>query len=109
VCVVSHATQVRFVEAVISGALVVSNRKRSELLADLHAAGFKRFTKTASKVVVAPVASVPVEVGDASAVDEGGDDEKEEAASSVGYDYLLSMSLWSLTHEKVKYMCELHV
>lgn len=75
--------RVRFVTAVISGELVVANRKKHDLVADLRKRGFKAFgaDKTA-----------------AAAVDEK---DTEEGGDADEYDYLLSMKLWSLTAERV--------
>lgn len=71
-------------EAVINGTLVISNRKRDELLNELRKRGFKAFPK------VARAATEEAEEGD------------EEASASAGdYDYLLSMPMWNLTMEKV--------
>ena len=86
--------KVRFILAVIAGKLVVSNRKKTELLSELKATGFKVF----------------VDKKGAKKVEEGGDEEDEEeddhessaADLSRGYDYLLSMKIWSLTMEKVQ-------
>ena len=87
--------KVRFVEAVINGTLVVSNRKREELLVELKRRGFKAFPKAASK---AASEDAPEEE----------DDEQGDVAPTAGtaslsdYDYLLSMPIWNLTLEKVQ-------
>ncbi len=80
--------KVRFVEAVIHGSLVVSNRKKSELLQELRRKGFKAFPKTTK--VVAAAAAGEAEEDPAGSEGEAGD-----------YDYLLSMPIWNLTMEKV--------
>merc|ERR1719316_1627437 len=41
---------------------------------------------------------------DVSAEDEEEEDEEDENAGGAGYNYLLGMPLWSLTHEKVEAM-----
>ncbi len=85
------SNKARFVEEVCRGDLVVSNRKRSELLADLKVRGF-----------------------DLSHQDEkrDSDDENEDESTSVesasdaelakGYEYLLGMKIWSLTFERAE-------
>ena len=82
--------KVRFILAVINETIVVSNRKRDELLQELKSKGFKTFM---------PVKKTPVEEEDAAA-----NAEAEEAENDLakGYDYLLSMKLWNLTMEKVQ-------
>ena len=76
-------------EAVIHGSLVVSNRKKSELLQELRRKGFKAFPKS-TKVAAAAAAAGEAEEDPAGSEGEAGD-----------YDYLLSMPIWNLTMEKV--------
>ena len=87
--------QMKFILAVIAGEVVVSNRKRAAIEADLERMGFDRMPKsdTASKRGVA-VAAEPAD-GD------GEDAAAEAAAAGESYDYLLSMPIASLTLEKV--------
>ena len=75
--------KVRFILAVVSGDLVVSNRKKTELLIELQRKGYKIFS--AGKNEAEEVSS-----------DEVSDD------VGRGYDYLLSMKIWSLTLERVQ-------
>jgi DNA topoisomerase II len=69
---------------------VVSNRKKTELLDELHQKGFKLFSERKG----------------AKKEEEEGEEEEESPSGSVslssGYDYLLSMKIWSLTMERVK-------
>ena len=84
--------KVRFILAVISGKLVVSNRKKTELLTELRSTGFKLFVdkKGAKKA-------------EEGAEEEEDDEEEGDGANlNRGYDYLLSMKIWSLTMEKVQ-------
>ena len=112
--------KVKFILAVVQGSLIVSNRKKTELLQDLKSKGFKTFfpkKKGAS-------------AGDSSENNDGEEHEEvytfqfftvsiflyllcsflnsstqeEIAPDSLdrGYDYLLSMKIWSLTMEKVQ-------
>ncbi|KAH9992512.1 DNA topoisomerase [Russula compacta] len=72
------SNQARFVKMIISKELVISNRKKADIVEELHQKN-----------------------EDA----EDNDDEAEEATatgSSTDYDYLLSMAIWSLTKEKIE-------
>jgi DNA topoisomerase-2 len=93
----------RFISAVISGELKISNVKKEVLVATLDKMGYKRFE---------PVLKKKRAGGDDEDEDEEDTtvnvDEKTGAAAAAkasaarGYDYLLSMPLWSLTAEKVE-------
>ena len=88
--------KMRFVNAVVSGALKIANRKKADLVAQLVKDGYVAFEPAAKKKKVD---------GDASDDDDGADDAAEDAkkaASARGYDYLLGLPLWSLTKEKVE-------
>jgi len=87
------SNKARFVEEVCSGELVVSNRKRKELLAELKERGYDLIPKDEKKNM--------------SSEDENEDEEPvEESASdaelSKGYEYLLGMKIWSLTFERAE-------
>mmetsp|Transcript_149615 Transcript_149615/g.363390 ORF Transcript_149615/g.363390 Transcript_149615/m.363390 type:complete len:1277 (-) Transcript_149615:203-4033(-) len=76
-------SKVRFILMVIRNELVVSNRKKVELLVDLRQRGFK----TQHQIF------------------HGGDGtEAEDTDKRTGFDYLLGMPVWSLTHERVEEM-----
>lgn len=75
---------------IISREIVLSNRKRSAIVADLRSKNFRPFPRV-QKAVVAGAVDEDEEVEDPDA--EGGLDSD--------YDYLLQMSLSSLTAEKV--------
>eukprot|EP00899_Mesostigma_viride_P024673 jgi/Mesvir1/5390/Mv15465-RA.1 len=98
----------RFVLMVVKGELVISNRKKADLLADLAARGFAPLTGPA-KAGASKAAASPEET-----TEEDSEEGEEGAAGPVtavaakkggGYDYLLSMPLWSLTLEKVQELC----
>lgn len=74
----------RFIKSVINGSLVVANRKKSDLLNELKSAGYKSFSEKKAKT------------------GEDGEEEEEETGNGLdkGYDYLLSMKIWSLTMER---------
>ncbi|KAJ3044271.1 DNA topoisomerase 2 [Rhizophlyctis rosea] len=76
--------QVRFIQEVIAGTLVVQNRKRADIVQDLAARKYSPIEKTKD--------------GDAPDAAQEGD---ENETTRNGYDYLLSMPIWNLTKEKV--------
>ncbi|CAI5499015.1 unnamed protein product [Closterium sp. Naga37s-1] len=95
--------RVRFILAVVRGEIIVSNRKKAELLAELKE----------KKFATLPKGKVSSSGGSSTAADEEGDDEGEESGEEEGgskakkggdggYDYLLGMPLWSLTLERVQ-------
>ncbi|KAI9366079.1 DNA topoisomerase [Zopfochytrium polystomum] len=93
--------RVRFILEIIEGKLRVQNRKKVELLQELQDRGYAPMPKTASKGKRA--GTTP----DAEEEREENDDNdsltkgKLKPETSGGYDYLLSMPIWSLTMEKV--------
>lgn len=91
------SNKARFVEEVCSGDLVVSNRKRAVILAELKSRSYELFDK------------------DSKAKSNEGDDDEEEGEEdelsdsdgdgenlAKGYEYLLGMKIWSLTFEKAE-------
>lgn len=78
---------------IIEKELVVSNRKKADIMTDLRKHKFRAFPK----VTKAKAAGETEDVVNP--------DEDEEAAEDVpgatDYDYLLGMPIWSLTREKV--------
>ncbi|TFK40935.1 DNA topoisomerase [Crucibulum laeve] len=83
-----YTNQARFVQMIISKELVVSNRKKAEIVIDLRKHKFRTFPKVAT-------AKVYGETEDA-------EEDEEEAGESSDYDYLLGMPIWSLTKEKIE-------
>ena len=86
------SNKARFVEEVCSGDLVVSNRKRVDLLRDLEERGYELFPKD------------PKKTSSDSEEDNEEEDSEEDSASDAelakGYEYLLGLKIWSLTKEK---------
>lgn len=86
----------RFVEEVCNGDLVVSNRKRKEILAELKERGYELF---------------PPNKSPGNDAEENEEQEEEDNASDAdlakGYEYLLGMKIWSLTFEKAQKLREL--
>ena len=70
---------------IITKELVVSNKKKTALVAELRSLDFKPFPKGKKKEDVEGEPSL----------------EEEEEGLASDYDYLLGMAIWSLTAEKV--------
>ena len=82
------SNKARFISEVCSGEMVVSNRKKADIIEDLQERGYDTYAKNENSLV---------------------DEQEEDQESSEdisdkksGYDYLLSMKIWSLTYEKVE-------
>jgi DNA topoisomerase-2 len=88
------SNKARFVEEVCSGELVVSNRKKIELLKDLQSRGYDLFDKNATD-------------SDDSEDDDEDEDDTSVSELSKGYEYLLGMKLWALTFEKAEQLRKL--
>lgn len=84
------SNKARFVEEVCSGSLVVSNRKRHEILTDLQERKFDLIYK-----------STGAESSSESSSNEGEDDATVSELAK-GYEYLLGMKIWSLTYERAQ-------
>ncbi|KAA1475411.1 type II DNA topoisomerase [Dentipellis sp. KUC8613] len=87
------SNQARFVQMIVDRKLVVSNRKKADIVAELRKNDFRPFPKVSK----AKAAGETEDVVDA-------DPEEEEATTgaSSDYDYLLGMAIWSLTREKIE-------
>ena len=81
------SNKARFIEEVCTGELIVSNRKRSHILAELKERGYELFSKEKKTQ----------EAGDD---EDDEDDNSSDAELAKGYEYLLGMKIWSLTFEK---------
>lgn len=88
----------RFITMVIDGKLKVAKRKKIELIKDLKRLKFDQIFKKETKLAESEAAESDSE----SEGDSMKDDEVSEKDS--GYDYLLSMPLWSLTMERVRHL-----
>ena len=80
--------QVRFIQMIIKKELVVSGRKKQDIVRDLKTKGFVPYEK-AAKVT----ANAEAENENAAAEDE---EEEDTSTSGTGYDYLLQVSFGSL-------------
>ena len=79
----------RFVDEVCNGTLVVSNRRRADLLSDLKERGYDLLNK-------------PSKNSETSNEEDEEDDSMSDAELAKGYEYLLGMKIWSLTFEKAE-------
>ncbi|GLE00848.1 hypothetical protein PINS_up009644 [Pythium insidiosum] len=84
------SNKARFILAVVSGQMVVSNRKKDDLLRQLVDDGYDQFLPSSSKRSQTP------------SPDESDTESEESTPTSKGYDYLLSMKIWSLTREQLE-------
>ena len=78
--------QARFVQMIVNKELVVSNRKKVDVVVDLRKHKFRPFSKTS--------ANTGGEI-------EPAEEDNEEEGTLTDFDYLLGMPIWSLTKEKV--------
>ncbi|KAG9675329.1 type II DNA topoisomerase, partial [Aureobasidium melanogenum] len=86
------SNQSRFVQMIIDGKLVVSKKKKSVLVAELHKLNFKPIPKLADAK----------KQGEFEEVVEEEDDAEDAAPGLNDFDYLLGMAIWSLTQERVE-------
>jgi DNA topoisomerase-2 len=86
------SNKARFVEEVCTGELVVSNRKRTEILQELQDKGYDTFAK---ETKTSEESASPDD-------EEEAPDTSSDANVAKGYEYLLGMKIWSLTFEKAE-------
>jgi len=89
--------QARFVQMIVDKKLVVSNRKKADIVAELRELQFRPFPKN-SKVQSATNTEAVIE-------NEVDDDEiaaERGVPTNSDFDYLLGMPIWNLTKEKVR-------
>ena len=83
----------RFIEGVITGELVIHNRRKSNLLSMLREHQFDCIVPSSSST------------GHENEHEHDDDPEEQDTTTNTltrGYDYLLSMKLWSLTNERIE-------
>lgn len=81
--------QARFVQMIVDKQIVVSNRKKADIVVDLRKHKFRPFAKVSKAKAAGEMEDVVEE------------DEEEASGGDADYDYLLGMPIWSLTKEKV--------
>ncbi|KAG6334084.1 hypothetical protein ID866_5000 [Astraeus odoratus] len=90
------SNQARFVRMIVDKELVVSNRKKADIIADLRKHKFRPFPKVSKAKAAGETEEVVNQDEDADEAEAGA------AAGSTDYDYLLGMAIWSLTKEKIE-------
>ncbi|KAL8734333.1 MAG: hypothetical protein Q9166_001531 [cf. Caloplaca sp. 2 TL-2023] len=88
-----YTNQMRFIQMIIDGQLIVSKKRKVDLVKELKAKKFKAISKVVD-------ANKQGELAPIADNDEENEEDVETGASS--YDYLLGMPLWSLTQERVE-------
>ncbi|KAI0041498.1 type II DNA topoisomerase [Auriscalpium vulgare] len=86
------SNQARFVKMIVDKQLVVSNRKKADIVAELRKKDFRPFPKVAKAKAA----------GETEAAAEDEADEDDATGATSDYDYLLGMAIWSLTKEKIE-------
>ncbi|KAG6557359.1 hypothetical protein Mapa_001289 [Marchantia paleacea] len=92
------ANKVRFILGVVKGEIVVSNRKRADLLEELRIKKFRPFPKNGRKDEPPVAGTETVEGEDTSEQEEP----RKEDVRIGDYEYLLAMAIGQLTFEKVE-------
>ncbi|KAH9256098.1 hypothetical protein BASA81_005874 [Batrachochytrium salamandrivorans] len=87
------SSQARFVRMIVEGELVLSKKKRAEVLDELQRLKFPKWFKTKAQGDE-PEPAEPAGEGEDTVVD-------EKKVTVGGYEYLLSMTFWNLTVEKL--------
>lgn len=92
------SNKARFIKCVVEGSIVVSNRRRADLLVELKEKGFTPFPKKKSMEEVAVAGATD----DTEETEENTGVSTSEVVSAGDYDYLLSLSIVTLTIEKIQ-------
>ena len=82
--------QARFISMIVSKELVVSGRKKADIIADLRKKDFRPFPKIAKAKAEGETEEIAEE------------EEEAENNNTTDYDYLLNMAISSLTKERVR-------
>ncbi|KAK2749405.1 DNA topoisomerase 2 [Myotisia sp. PD_48] len=88
--------QARFIQMIIDGKLVISKKKKADLIQELKQKGFTPFPKISDAVKEGETAVVIEEAN------EDGSDAETGGLAADAYNYLLGLPLWSLTKERVE-------
>ncbi|KAL0945575.1 hypothetical protein HGRIS_014735 [Hohenbuehelia grisea] len=88
--------QARFIQMIVEKELVVANRKKVDIVADLRKHEFRPFPK----VVKAKAAGELEEIVDGEG-EEVEEEKSGESDAATDYDYLLGMAIYSLTKERI--------
>ncbi|GLB36598.1 putative control of topological states of DNA by transient breakage and subsequent rejoining of DNA strands [Lyophyllum shimeji] len=95
--------QARFIQMIVDKQLVVSNRKKADIVADLRKHDFRPFPKVAKAKKAGETEDAQEDQDEESSneADGSGSGEGKGAGETSDYDYLLGMAIWSLTKEKI--------
>ncbi|KAI0056765.1 type II DNA topoisomerase [Artomyces pyxidatus] len=85
------SNQARFIQMIVNKELVVSNRKKTDIVIELRKKNFRPFPKVAKAKAA----------GETEPAVDDPDAEEEDTGAASDFDYLLSMAIWSLTKEKI--------
>lgn len=98
------ANKARFVEEVCDGDLIVSNRKRKDILNDLRERGYDLMAKDETKEATSDENDNDDNSSDSDSNDEDNNEDESLSITKLakGYEYLLGMKIWSLTYEKAE-------
>lgn len=91
------SNQARFIQMIVSKELVVSNRKKADIVQELRKLEFRPF----AKIVKARAAGETAPTVEEEEI-EAAEREEAETGATTDYDYLLQMAISSLTKEKVR-------
>ncbi|KAF9535792.1 DNA topoisomerase [Crepidotus variabilis] len=96
--------QARFIQMIVDKQLVVSNRKKVDIITDLRKHKFRPFSKIAAAKTTGETepALEDDDEADADAVAANG----ANGETLADFDYLLGMPIWSLTKEKIRKLSE---
>ncbi len=84
---------------IVDDELAVSKRRKADIVRELRKLQFRPFPKVAKAKAAGETEDVVEEDDEESG--EGG-----AAGNITDYDYLLGMAIWSLTQEKVRFLCQ---
>ncbi|KAI0843214.1 type II DNA topoisomerase [Hypoxylon sp. FL0890] len=86
--------QARFIQEIMDGKLVVSRKKKQVIVGELRERKYEAFPRGQEK-------KTKSEEDEEGNVEEGEEEEVETDTAANGYDYLLSMPIWSFTQERL--------
>merc|ERR550537_1201411 len=89
----------KFIIAVIKKEIIISNRKKKDITADLRRLKFPTNKQIQKLTLKSPEIKFTDDDDDD---DENDDDDDETKDTKSGFNYLLGMPLWNLTFEKVE-------
>ncbi|KZT42853.1 type II DNA topoisomerase [Sistotremastrum suecicum HHB10207 ss-3] len=96
------SNQARFIQMIVNKDLVISNRKKADIVAELRTHKFKPIPKITKTKASAEEDAVLENAEEIEAVKE----EEQTTGAPSDFDYLLGMAIWSLTKEKIQKLLE---